>query len=165
MTWTLWRKLLRDVRLALVAVALLLGLFQVLWAKGTERILGRLAPLLNTLAGLGGLTQNDVESMIFEGPGKIVRTIIGGDLVHLDTAMDMLSIGYVHPLMQILFCVWAIGRAAGAVAGEIDRGTMELLLAQPVSRARLGLSHLVVGAVTVAAVCLRLWAGNAAGGW
>jgi ABC-2 type transport system permease protein len=165
MTWTLWRKLLRDVRLALVVVALLLGLFQVLWAKVTERILGRLAPLLNTLAGLGGLTQHDVESMIFEGPGKIVRTIIGGDLVHLDTAMDMLSIGYVHPLMQILFCVWAIGRAAGAVAGEIDRGTMELLLAQPVARSRLVLAHLLVDATTIPLLCLSLWAGNFAGAW
>ena len=48
--------------------------------------------------------------------------------------MDMLSIGYVHPLVQIIFCIWAVGRASGAVAGELDRGTMELLLAQPLSR-------------------------------
>src|SRR5260221_3699560 len=48
--------------------------------------------------------------------------------INLDHAMDMLSIGYVHPLMQTLFCIWAIGRASGAIAGELDRGTMELLL-------------------------------------
>ena len=29
--------------------------------------------------------------------------------------------------MQIIFCIWAIGRASSAIAGEIDRGTMELL--------------------------------------
>jgi hypothetical protein len=33
--------------------------------------------------------------------------------------MDMLSIGYVHPVMQFVFCISAVGRAAGAIAGEI----------------------------------------------
>ncbi|MFO0845527.1 MAG: ABC transporter permease subunit [Gemmataceae bacterium] len=165
MTATLVRKLLRDVRLTLLVVAVFLCLFQVLWARVTERILGKLNPFFAALAGMGGLTTKDVEAMIFEGPGKIIRTVLGGDRVQLDTAMDMLSIGYVHPLMQILFCVWAVGRAAGAVAGEIDRGTMELLLAQPVARSRLILSHLLVDAVTIPALCLSLWAGNAAGAW
>ena len=58
---------------------------------------------------------------VFEGSGKLTRTIMGGEQVHLDSAMDMLSIGYVHPTMLILFCVWAVGRGSGAIAGEIDR--------------------------------------------
>ena len=118
---TLLRKLLRDVRVPLLVVALLLGAFQVLWAHVMARILGKLSPFFNTLAGLGGLTPKDIEEVLFEGPGKIMRTIIGGDRVILDGAMDLLSIGYVHPLMLILFCIWAIGRAAGAIhraAGE-----------------------------------------------
>ena len=98
--------------------------------------------------------------MIFEGPGKIVRTLIGGELITLDRGMDMLTIGYVHPLMLTLFCVWGIGRAAGAIAGEIDRGTMELLLAQPVARTRLVLAHLSVDCVVIPALCLSLWAGT-----
>lgn len=160
MTLVLWRKLFRDVRLVLLAVALFLGLFQFLWARIVERILSRLAPFFNTLAGLGGLAPQDIEAVVFEGPGKILRTIIGGDRVVLDNAMDLLSIGYVHPLMVVLFCVWAIGRAAGAIAGEIDRGTMELLLAQPIARSRLILAHLLLDAVTIPLLCLSLWAGN-----
>jgi ABC-2 type transport system permease protein len=165
MTWTLVRKLLRDLRVTLLAVTVLLCLFQVLWARVTERILGKLNPFFAALAGSGGMSLKDVEAMVFEGPGKIIRTILGGDRVQLDTAMDMLSIGYVHPLMQMLFCVWAVGRAAGAIAGEIDRGTMELLLAQPVARSRLILSHLLVDAITIPIICLSLWAGNLAGAW
>ena len=79
--------------------------------------------------------------------------------------MDMLSIGYVHPLMVVTFCVWAIGRAAGAIAGEIDRGTMELLLAQPLARSRLILAHLLLDLVTIPILCLSLWAGNWLGAW
>jgi ABC-2 type transport system permease protein len=165
MTRTLLAKLLRDVRLPLFAAALLLGGFQFLWARVTARILGKLAPFFNALAGLGGLTQKDVEEMLFEGPARIIRTIIGGERVGLDNAMDLLSIGYVHPLMVVVFCVWAIGRAAGAIAGEIDRGTMELLLAQPLSRSRLVFAHLLLDLVTIPLLCLSLWAGNWVGAW
>ena len=73
---------------------------------------------------------------------------------------DVLSIGYVHPLTQTILCVWAIGRAAGAIAGEIDRGTMELLLAQPLPRYRVMLAHLGVDLLTIPLLCLCVWAGN-----
>ena len=39
--------------------------------------------------------------------------------------------------------------AAGAVSGEIDRGTMELLMSQPVPRNRLILAHLIVDAAVL----------------
>jgi ABC-2 type transport system permease protein len=158
-------KLLRDVRLMLAVVAVLLGAFQCLWAKIVERLLGQLIPMVNLLAGRSGLDLRDVEREVFKGPGQFVRTLIGGERIDLQSAMDMLSIGYVHPLMVTVFCIWAIGRAVGAIAGEIDRGTMELLLAQPLARSRLVLAHLVVDAITIPILCLSLWAGNWLGGW
>src|SRR5207248_10193635 len=152
-------------RLALFVAVLLLLLFQMLWARITERIIGQLAPFFHTLAGLGGLTDKDVQALVFEGPGKIVKTLIGGDSINLNGAMDMMTIGDVHPLMQTIFCIWAVGRAAGAIAGEMDRGTMELLLAQPVPRWRLILAHLCVDVLTIPVLCLSLWAGNVLGCW
>ena len=101
--------------------------------------------------------------MIFGGPGKIAQTIIGGESLHFERAMDVLSIGYVHPLMQVLFCIWAIGRAAAAIAGEIDRGTMELLLAQPIRRGSVIAAHLVVDAIVIPLLCLSLWGGTILG--
>jgi ABC-2 type transport system permease protein len=165
MTLVLIGKLFRDVRVALVAVGLVLGAFQCLWAKVTERVLSRLAPFFDTLAGAAGLTPNDVEAVIFEGPGRVFRTLIGGDRVQLQNAMDLLSVGYVHPLMQTVFCIWAVGRAAGAVAGEVERGTMELLLAQPLARWRLSLAHFCLDLITIPILCLSLWAGNWIGAW
>src|SRR5262245_19860116 len=103
MTLTLVLKLLRDLRWSLLAVMILLGLFQFLWAKVTERVLGKLSPIFTDLAALVGMNRKDIEDMVFEGPGKIMRTVIGGETVSLDRAMDMLSIGYVHPLMQTIF--------------------------------------------------------------
>src|SRR5262245_55516085 len=163
MTLPLVRKLLRDVRVPLLVVALLLAGFQCLWVKVTQGTVTRISPLFATLAARAGANQKAIENAIFGGPGKIAQTMVGGETVHFERAMDVLSIGYVHPLMQIIFGLWAIGRAAGAVAGEIDRGTMELLLAQPVPRWRVILAHLGVDAVVIPVLCLSLWGGTLLG--
>jgi ABC-2 type transport system permease protein len=157
------RKLLRDVRVPLVVVALLLAAFQCLWAKVSQRTVTEISPVFSTLAARAGTNQKAIESVIFGGPGKIAQTILGGESVHFERAMDMLSIGYVHPLMQIIFCIWAIGRASAAIAGEIDRGTMELLMAQPLPRGAVILAHLIVDAIVIPILCLSLWAGTILG--
>jgi ABC-2 type transport system permease protein len=162
---TLVRKLLRDVRLSLLLVGLVLFLFQCLWAKITARIVGEIAPYFSLLASRQGESLQDFLKVIFSGPGKVIQTLAGGEHIEFDRAMDVLSIGYVHPLMQTLFCIWAIGRATGAIAGEIDRGTMELLLAQPLARSRLVLAHLCVDLLTIPVLCLFLWSGNWLGAW
>lgn len=165
MTWVLVRKLLRDVRVPLAVVGLLLGAFQALWIRITARILGDISPFLVSVAENAGKTVQDIEEQVFKGPGQMVRALIGGEGINLQRAMDMASIGYVHPLVQTIFCIWAIGRASGAIAGEIDRGTMELLLAQPLPRYRLLLAHLFVDAITIPCLCLTLWTGTCLGTW
>jgi ABC-2 type transport system permease protein len=154
MTGSLIRKLLRDVRLPLLVVGLLLFGYQCLWAKITERIVGMTSQMIDKM----GL--RFFKDMLFGGPGKIMQTLMGGESIDLERAMDVLSIGNVHPLVQAIFCIWAVGRASGAVAGEIDRGTMELLLAQPVPRSRVVLAHLGVDLLTIPVLSLFLWVGT-----
>lgn len=160
MTAVLVRKLLRDLRLALLIVALLLATFQCLWVRITERILGDLSPFFRQLAAFGGRKERDVQDKLFEGPGKLISTLIGGDSLTLNSAMDFLSIAYVHPLVVTILCIWAVGRAAGAIAGETDRGTAELLLAQPLPRSRVILAHFCVDLIVIPVLCLSLWFGT-----
>jgi ABC-2 type transport system permease protein len=134
--------------------------FECLWVKITQRVAGQLLPLLMGLASAWPISKSQVESTLFEGPGKVMRTLMGGENINLERAMDMLSVGYVHPLVITILCIWAIGRSSGAIAGEIDRGTMELLLAQPVRRPRLILAHLCIDLMTIPLLCLSLWAGT-----
>jgi len=162
---SLVRKLVRDVRQPLLVVALLLIGFQCLWVKITQRITVELVPFFRGLAIAQGVAPQEIEKVVFGGPGKIMRSLMGGEEITLDRSMDIMSIGYVHPLIQTIFCIWAIGRASGAIAGEIDRGTMELLLAQPVRRSRLILAHLCVDCVTIPFLCLSLWGGTWLGNW
>lgn len=164
MTGILVRKLLRDVRISLLIVCLLLFAFQVLWCRVTERIviqiLGEFQRILENFPIVQVIRQ-----VIFQGPGKIVETLMGGECIQIDRPADMISIAYVHPLTQTILCIWAVGRAAGAIAGEIDKGTMELLLAQPIRRGQILLAHLTVDALTIPVLCLAMWGGTWVGTW
>lgn len=165
MTFALIGKLLRDVRWGLLVVALVLAAFECVWVKTSQRVVVEMSPFFSGLAQRGGLVMDDLKSQLFRGPGKAVQTMLGGDDVRFERALDVLAIGYLHPLMQVVLCLWAIGRAAGAIAGELDRGTMELLLAQPLARSKLIFAHLVVDLITIPVLCLSLWVGQLAGLW
>jgi ABC-2 type transport system permease protein len=165
MTLTLVGKLLRDIRVPLLVTVLLLSAFELFWVKVTQRIVTQLTPFFTALAGAQKLQRGVLEQQLFQGPGRVFQTLIGGSDIDFGRAMDSLTIGYLHPVLQTLICIWAVGRAAGALAGELDRGTMELLLAQPVPRGRVVLAHLVVDALVIPLLCLSLWSGTLLGTW
>jgi ABC-2 type transport system permease protein len=45
-----------------------------------------------------------------------------------------IAIGYNEPVVVFGISIFAIARGSDAVSGELNRGTLEMLLAQPVSR-------------------------------
>lgn len=74
-----------------------------------------------------------------------------------------IAIGYNEPVVVVGVSLFAIARGSDAVSGELGRGTMELLLAQPVSRLQV-LGH--QAAVTVMGILLLAactWMGTTAG--
>jgi ABC-2 type transport system permease protein len=135
MTLILFRKLLRDVRPALIVVCIVLFAFAAFWVKIAQRVTSEIAPVFNSVALMVG-------DLNFERPN------------------DFLAMGMLHPIVLTLCVVWAIGRAAGAVAGEIDRGTMELLMSQPVPRNRLIVAHFLVDLVVLPCICFAFFAGT-----
>jgi ABC-2 type transport system permease protein len=186
MTTILVRKFLRDVWLVLVVVALLLVAFQCLWAHVTQQISTELLPELTEyiqayyrkkvptpvqlLLPIPDQHESEevgreIQQLVFKGPGKIVQSLVGGDTISLADPRSLMTVGFVHPFVQVILCIWAIGRAAGALSGEIDRGTMELLLAQPVPRGRVVLAHFLVDLVVVPVLCLAIWGGSSLGAW
>jgi ABC-2 type transport system permease protein len=163
MTLTLVRKLLRDVRWPLLAVCLLLLAFSALWVKITQRVTAEIAPFFNGVAQISKIDKKLFDEVIFKGPGKVSQAVMGGSGVQFERPTDFLAVELLHPVVIALACIWAVGRAGGAVAGELDRGTMELLLSQPVPRNRLILAHLIVDAVVLPALCLSIVAGTRLG--
>jgi len=89
----------------------------------------------------------------------------GGDIFSLTGSV---ALGFIHPFAVALNLVFSVGFAGAAIAGERQRGTLEVLLARPISRRRaygtaLVASALFVG-VTVAGLTLGALAGTAATG-
>jgi ABC-2 type transport system permease protein len=60
-------------------------------------------------------------------------------------------------MIPALFLVAAVGNGAGSIAGEEDRGTLDLLLSTPVSRRRVAVEKLASMCVEVAALGVVLW--------
>jgi ABC-2 type transport system permease protein len=165
MTLILVRKLLRDVRAALIVVCVLLFLFALLWVKITQRVTTEIVPVAQSISQAKFGSAKTLEKLFVRGPSKISQAALGWGDMSFDKPNDFLAIGMLHPIVLVMCLVWSVGRAAGAVAGELDRGTMELLMAQPVPRNRLILAHLIVDALVLPVLCLSFFAGTQFGLW
>ena len=164
MTFILVRKLLRDVRPALVVVCLLLFLFAAFWVKITQRVTTQIVPMARLISQPFG-NAKVLESVFVRGPSKVSQAALGWGDMNFDNPTDFLAIGLLHPIVLVMCLVWGVGRAAGAVAGELDRGTMELLMSQPVPRNRLLLAHFLVDCIVLPVICLSFFAGTQFGLW
>jgi ABC-2 type transport system permease protein len=89
----------------------------------------------------------------------------GGDIFSLTGSV---ALGFIHPFAVALNLVFAVGFAGAAIAGERQRGTLEVLLARPISRRRAyataGIATALFVAVTVAALTAGALLGSAVSG-
>ena len=84
----------------------------------------------------------------------------GGDVFSLSGSI---ALGFIHPIAIILTSVFAVGFSASAVAGERQRGTLEVALARPISRRRFYLSLLAASFGFIAISIAALLAGSVSG--
>jgi ABC-type transport system involved in multi-copper enzyme maturation permease subunit len=92
-------------------------------------------------------------------PEQFVR-FGGGDVFSLAGAI---ALGFIHPIAIILTSVFAVGFSSSAVAGERQRGTLEVALARPISRRVLYLSLLAASFGFIAICIAALLAGSITG--
>lgn len=74
-----------------------------------------------------------------------------------------IAIGYDEPIVVFGLSLFAIARGSDAVSGEVNRGTMEMLLAQPVARLQVLYTQAGVTVAGLALLCGLTWAGTWAG--
>jgi ABC-type transport system involved in multi-copper enzyme maturation permease subunit len=119
----------RRHRVSLLAMAAGLALF--------ELLLTRIAPAPDETGWIAGI--------LAAAPPELLAVI--GDDVSAGSPGEFLAIGYGHPFFFLILSAWTVRVSCGALAGEIGRGTMDLLAARPIAR----WVHVVAGALAVAA--------------
>jgi ABC-2 type transport system permease protein len=141
----LWKKAVGETWLLLVSLCTLLFAFAWVYVWLISKI--ELPALLQFLTG--GL--------------KDLERLSGVPFQDVATPEGRIALGFVDPLVHLAVIVWAIGRGSDAVAGELERGTLEMLVAQPVRRLSIYLSKAVVAVVGLVVICIALWCGMAVG--
>ncbi|TWT81799.1 ABC-2 family transporter protein [Planctomycetes bacterium CA13] len=68
-----------------------------------------------------------------------------------------------EPIVILCIVIWCVARGSDVISGELGRGTLEMVLSQPVSRTQLLVSHAAVSILGLALLCLLVWAGVGAG--
>ncbi|MCC9602918.1 ABC transporter permease subunit [Stieleria sp. JC731] len=81
----------------------------------------------------------------------------------LFTYQGRVGMTFDEPVIIICVVIWCISRGSDVVSGELGRGTMEMLLAQPIRRTTLLWSHAMVAVSGLALLCLVVWGGIAVG--
>ncbi len=77
----------------------------------------------------------------------------------LFTYSGRIAMTFDEPVVVVSMCMWAIARGSDCVSGELGRGTMEMLLAQPVSRIQVLWSQALVTVGGVAVLAGASWLG------
>lgn len=85
------------------------------------------------------------------------------DFEWLITYTGRISLAYDELIVVLCVSIWSIARGSDCVSGELGRGTLEMLIAQPLSRFKVIAAHSTVTVAGVAILSLAAWGGTCAG--
>jgi ABC-2 type transport system permease protein len=127
------------------------------WAMGLLSLvlyLGLIYPYIRGMDQLNTLLQTM--------PPALLKPLVG------DTLDFISPVGYLNSelfflLAPLLFLFFTIGFGSGAIAGEEERGTLDLLLSNPVTRWRVVLEKFAAMVVATLSLAITLWLGLAIG--
>jgi ABC-2 type transport system permease protein len=95
--------------------------------------------------------------------GTIPKELFNFGSGSIFTLPGVMTIGMQHPLAIAFIGIFAIGSTTGAIAGERQRGTLEVLLARPLARRSLYVTVGVAAAIMISLVLVALLLGQMTG--
>jgi ABC-2 type transport system permease protein len=146
MNRALFGKAIREARLLLAALALLMLVFPALFIWASSMI---------SLPAFSEFLANALP--------KQWERVSGVPFGQMATPAGRVAMVFVHPLILLGAVVWAIARGSDCVSGEIGRGTMEMLLAQPIRRSSIYFTQALVAVLGSFLLASAAWCGIAVG--
>lgn len=97
------------------------------------------------------------------------QKLSGVPFADVATPAGRVALAFVDPVVVLAATVWGITRGSDAVSGQLERGTMEMVLAAPVRRAAVFLTQALATSAAAAALCgvlaVAVWGAVATGPW
>ena len=97
------------------------------------------------------------------------QKLSGVPFAEVATHAGRVALAFVDPVIVLAATVWGITRGSDAVSGQLERGTMEMVLAQPVKRSALFATQAIATTAGAALLCCVLfaavWTAIAIGPW
>ena len=148
----IWRKTWGDQRVLLLSFAALWSAFPWLYLWLSAQI-----PM--------PAVQNVLQQVIPEDWQKLS----GVPFSEVATYAGRVALAFVDPVVVLAATVWGITRGSDAVSGQLERGTMEMLLAAPVRRTAVFLTQALATTAAAAVLCgvllLAVWSAVVLGPW
>jgi ABC-2 type transport system permease protein len=146
MNWALLGKAFRDGRLLLLSLVVFLYFFAWFQIWVSSKI------ALSAFA-----------EFLMSAVPKKWEQLSGVPFSEVATSAGRVALLFVHPLIMFGCVAWGISRGSDCVSGEIGRGTMELLLAQPVTRRAVYWTQAAATIFGAAMLGFAVWGGTLIG--
>jgi hypothetical protein len=91
---------------------------------------------------------------------SIVKTALGGDMLQAGNTAALLTIGYQHPFVMFLCMLFAVGVPTGLLTGEVQKGTMELILSRHVTKVQVYVCAAVLTLAGMFGLVLTMFVGT-----
>ena len=76
-----------------------------------------------------------------------IKAFMGGEVLEVGNLAGLIAIGYQDPFVLLLYMLFAVGVPTALLAGEVQRGTMELILSRQTTKTHI---YICAGFITVA---------------
>ena len=141
LNFTLLKKNFRESLVMLICCGL--ALFVISWVK--------------TFAD-SKISTTDLQNMIGAIPDYFTD-MIPGNMSFMMSYTGRMALTFEHPIVFLCLAVFCVARSSDVVSGQLGRGTMEILLAQPITRLQVLVNHSVVTLFGVFVLCFLAWFG------
>ncbi|MHC4704590.1 MAG: hypothetical protein ACYTFQ_28925 [Planctomycetota bacterium] len=93
---------------------------------------------------------------------SFLKAFIGGDILQVGNIAALIAIGYQDPLVLLLYMLFAVGVPTALLAGEVQRGTMELILSRQTTKTHVYICAGLITVVGMYALVIVMFSGTVA---
>lgn len=77
---------------------------------------------------------------------SFIKALMGGEVLQIGNIAGLIAIGYQDPFVLLLYMLYAVGVPTALLAGEVQRGTMELILSRQTTKTHV---YICAGLITI----------------